>query len=610
MIRKGWRKRIAESFNIGRIRLTAFIALAAVVMVLLLLLWAEKSSVDHVVINDKITSKSTLGNTTVYTLNVSDIDETNNYSLHFKSYGNTICIKADEIEIYTYGQDYAQRHLDIGRIYVSAPLPKDTNLIKIELTASDCNASQQLAKIDLCAAEDTGRYYLSNDTLGFPMALIYSVLGVFSITASVAIAVIGKEKHIRNTFLFLGLTLTCMAVELADTGGHYLVLFEDQYTWNIIFYFVSYIIPISASCYGYSVLGDRFPIKQRKIAYIGVWISIAYGIIATVLPLTTSLRFCDLYVWYQYSLVLSVAFGCYSAVYVLRKGIIRKSAVPFLVAGLIWGIVAVILSYANFLTISTTAVTPMDIESLESILLLNFLGMTMIFFLKNEMDKIQAERIKVFQLKNELQTMRYKVFASQMQPHFLYNALSSIRQIIHEDANYASALLADFTVHLRGTIRAMSNDQPISFADELKNIEAYVHIEKMRFEERLAIRYEIQAKDFQIIPLSIQPLVENAIQHGIYNKGEDGGTVTLRTVETSAAWIIEVLDDGAGFDVDAVLKKVENGEKDSTGLRNLVFRLENLMQAKVTINSKIGVGTHITVTIPKRNGKEHEGDYC
>lgn len=199
-------------------------------------------------------------------------------------------------------------------------------------------------------------------------------------------------------------------------------------------------------------------------------------------------------------------------------------------------------------------------------------------------------------MQHELEQSRIRVMINQMQPHFLYNALSAIQTIVKEDPNYASQLIYDFTVHLRSSIKALSSDEPIPFTDELKNIKAYLSIEQMRFGDRLKVHYEIDCDNFSVIPLSIQPLAENAARHGVYPKGEEGGNITIRTYETVSAYIVEVEDDGVGFDPSKVVQK-ENG---SIGLKNLVYRLKTLMNADVSINSKIGQGTIVTVTIPKK----------
>ena len=213
------------------------------------------------------------------------------------------------------------------------------------------------------------------------------------------------------------------------------------------------------------------------------------------------------------------------------------------------------------------------------------------------------------ELERELQMSRIRNFTSQMQPHFLYNALGSIQEIVLDDPEYASDLIGDFTVHLRSCIRAMASDRLIPFDQEIANIRAYVNIEKMRFGEKLRVVYDFKKTDFQILPLSIQPLVENAIRHGIYQRGAEGGTVTVRSREQSDAWIVEVEDDGVGFDVEQSHRESASGKKDSTGLKNLIFRLDKVMNADVCIRSEIGKGTKVTVSIPK-GGSINEGDNC
>lgn len=202
------------------------------------------------------------------------------------------------------------------------------------------------------------------------------------------------------------------------------------------------------------------------------------------------------------------------------------------------------------------------------------------------------------QTRQQLEQARIKNSNSQMQPHFLYNALASIREIVLDDPEYASDLIYDFTTHLRACIRSMASDNLVPFSQELENIKAYVNIEKMRFGDRLNIQYDCTETDFDIIPLSIQPLVENAIRHGVYERGEEGGTVMVRSFQNEDSFMIQVEDDGVGFDFETTMEEVKSNQRDSTGLFNLIFRLEKLLKAHVTVESQMNVGTRITVSIP------------
>lgn len=209
--------------------------------------------------------------------------------------------------------------------------------------------------------------------------------------------------------------------------------------------------------------------------------------------------------------------------------------------------------------------------------------------------KLEAELAEV---RANLEELKIKNFTSQMQPHFLYNALASIREIVLDDPEYASELLCDFTIHLRACLRSITSDVLIPFSQELENIEAYVRIEKMRFGDRLTIRYECEEQDFSIIPLSIQPLVENAIRHGIYERGKGGGTVIVRTARRENNLEIVVEDNGVGFDYDTIMQEIKDGKRDSTGMFNLIFRFENILNATVQVESRLHIGTRITVLIP------------
>ena len=216
-------------------------------------------------------------------------------------------------------------------------------------------------------------------------------------------------------------------------------------------------------------------------------------------------------------------------------------------------------------------------------------------------------RQEMEQLEQKLEIMRINNSTSQMQPHFLYNALSSIREVVLTDPGYASDLIYDFTVYLRACIRTMRNGDVISVQQEMDNIRAYVNIEKMRMGDRLKMEYNLKSDDFQVVPLSIQPLVENAIRHGIYNRGKKGGTVSVETRTLRDCNMIIVKDDGVGFDYQKVRDEVERGERESIGLDNVMFRLKKQLDARVIIKSTIGVGTIIIVRIPKK-GNNDESD--
>lgn len=216
---------------------------------------------------------------------------------------------------------------------------------------------------------------------------------------------------------------------------------------------------------------------------------------------------------------------------------------------------------------------------------------------KRKKELLEAQ-MKEKELMNALEEAQMQNSIHQLQPHFLYNSLSSIREIVLESPEYGAEMLMEFTNFLRACLRAMSSKELIPFSQELKNIKAYVNIEKMRLGDRLVVVYDIQEKDFLIIPLGVQPLVENAIRHGISKKRNKTGTVTIRSYREDDSIIISVEDNGIGFDVEKTVQEITSGKRDSTGIANLAMRYENGMNAKLDGTSQIGVGTRAFIKIP------------
>lgn len=187
-----------------------------------------------------------------------------------------------------------------------------------------------------------------------------------------------------------------------------------------------------------------------------------------------------------------------------------------------------------------------------------------------------------------------RLMMSQIKPHFIYNTLSSISTLITIDPEKAQNGLDSFTEYLRSNLSSLSNIGLIKFKDELKHVETYLALEKMRFDDRLTIIYNIKVDDFLVPPLSIQPLVENAVKHGILKKIE-GGTVIISTYEDDNAYYVNVDDDGVGFNVDE-LKEDDNKH---IGLNNVKYRLHTMCRGEMFIISDENQGTNITVKFYK-----------
>ena len=214
--------------------------------------------------------------------------------------------------------------------------------------------------------------------------------------------------------------------------------------------------------------------------------------------------------------------------------------------------------------------------------------------LTNSQINESLEREKRVQLEKELVDKNVMIMLSQIRPHFLYNTLTAIAQLCDIDPKVAKQATIDFSKYLRVNIDSVSEVKLIPFETEFQHIEKYLALEKLRFEEDLKIVYDIKATGFLVPVLSIQPLVENAVKYGVCQK-EDGGTVIIATREEKHHYKIIIKDNGVGFD----LNEFEKDGKVHVGLENVRSRLMTMCEGTLEIESQIGVGTTVTVSIPK-----------
>lgn len=194
--------------------------------------------------------------------------------------------------------------------------------------------------------------------------------------------------------------------------------------------------------------------------------------------------------------------------------------------------------------------------------------------------------------KQELTEANIRVMLSQIQPHFLYNTLAAIRGMCETDPARAKEAINDLSLFLRVNMDSLTNDRPIPFEQELRHVRSYLNLEQYLSDSNLNVEYDIGTTYFCVPALSLQPLVENAVQKGIRKK-EGGGTVVIRTEETEQHYRIVVSDDGTGFDTGIL---TESGH---IGIKNVRKRLEVLCGGTLDIRSVQGKGTTVCISMPK-----------
>jgi len=227
-----------------------------------------------------------------------------------------------------------------------------------------------------------------------------------------------------------------------------------------------------------------------------------------------------------------------------------------------------------------------------------FIIWSLLYFLFHFFRNYKNEEIKNLKWQATSKEMELNSLKSQLNPHFLFNALNTIRALVDEDPKKAKKAIGQMSHILRSSM-AMHKQQKISFEEELKLVKDYLEIEQVRYESRLTVSYDIapESKQYNVPPMMLQTLVENAIKHGI-SKTQEGGTVKLSTRIVNDALHISIANTGT-------YNPQEKRDKNSTGfgLKSTKERLHHLFgeEASFTIKNEENQMVRTTLVIPKKS---------
>ena len=190
----------------------------------------------------------------------------------------------------------------------------------------------------------------------------------------------------------------------------------------------------------------------------------------------------------------------------------------------------------------------------------------------------------------EIANQRADIMVLQMRPHFIYNTMTSIYCLCNQDPKRARQVIMDFTTYLRRNFTAIASADPIPFSAELEHTKAYLAVEQAQYEDSLYVEYDTPHTLFRIPPLTLQPVVENAVKHG---RDPYSGPfhISIRTRKTDSGSEIVVADDGVGFVCDG-------NDEPHIALNNIKKRLEIMCGGSLSIISGREGGTAVTITIP------------
>lgn len=382
--------------------------------------------------------------------------------------------------------------------------------------------------------------------------------------------------------------------------GYYMVRIS-----NFVVFFTSNILLAFFHTYVcYSVLGNTKGIRKNKIRIRAGYIFCLIGDLLVVISQFTGLYYyfdSDNYyhraAWHPISLLIGLVVICidFSLLIQYRKRMKKRMFMLVMFYISLPTITAVILMFHYGLSLISTA------------LMITSMAMFLVAireqarYMRSQRQALEEKEIEIQRQEQELKRKekslaenRSKLLVTQIQPHFLINSLITIKALCKKDGKQAIEAIDNFIGYLRGSMEAIDVDYPIPFDKEIETVKNYLYLEHKRFGAKLQVRYELKSNKFALPPLTLQPLVENAVRHGVRKKLA-GGCVTIASFEDPENYCVLIVDDGAGFDISSL------DEKDTkhVGIRNVRDRLRLMCNGKISISSTPGVGTKVLVRIPK-----------
>ena len=203
-----------------------------------------------------------------------------------------------------------------------------------------------------------------------------------------------------------------------------------------------------------------------------------------------------------------------------------------------------------------------------------------------------------------IEKLRTGLVLSQISPHFIHNSITAIIYYADKDTEKTRSALISFSKYLRKNLDFVNINNMTTIEEEIEHAKIYLSLEELRFGDDLKVDFDLNTESFRLPVLTVQPLVENAVKHGIKNSDKGCGTINVRTEENGGDYIITITDNGAGFDTDSL------GSIDSThtGIRSVRSRLKLFCNGSLTVESSPGKGTVCRITIPRSEDQNENTD--
>lgn len=401
------------------------------------------------------------------------------------------------------------------------------------------------------------------------------------------ISLVARGKTDRNSDLVFK-TMLLFDFIMALSGG---IWYTETYPHDdkqfhlssAISYFSYYIVLFLICLYVYAVIKRRIDGNLSKIWYIMPLIFTTMGLAYWMICESLDIFYLDSrghYIENTYYWVGQV-FGYGLVIWFLMMIVTYKK----------------VLTNIQFILFSLVVLLPSAVAVMRSVLgipnLLIF-SISLVIFILYVKDYIDEQQ-RFLEQKEKLADAELSMMISQVQPHFLYNMFNTIYYLCAKDVEQAQEVIGEFSDYLRTNLDSISKTQPVPFSEELENIKRYVYLEKLRFEDKLDVVYNIESVDFEVPVLSIRPLVENSIKHGV---GKIEGTLIVQIMvrELPNSYEVEVSDNGPGYDPS----NIPNDGRSHVGLENLRHRLRLMSDTSLSISGIKNVGTRAVIQFKKR----------
>ncbi len=505
-----------------------------------------------------------------------DVD--GNTVLFFASEFQAVEVSIDDNVVYSYGVNEKRA---FGKssvpVYNMADVSSDYEGGNISITFLS-NYSKYSGKLPIINYGNKGDVLYTIWQENAATFIMSVLLVVFSIAAIIIYIFMGRHRKEHPAFGYLVVFLMITSIWSVCDNRLVQLFTNNMYAIWLIKALAIQIIPIA-----YLMYVRCFADKKRIIRIIdyGIWMYITSFITSTVFQI---MGLCD-YVEYTLFIEVLIVIGLIIITLMLSTAIItfgKKSLRDNVISNIVlivFIVISVILNMFN----STKGASEIVLRVGLFIYVLCILVVTERYVLLKSDKKKESEEEQIKRQK--------KLALDSLNPNFIFAALKLTLGFVKSGSETSQSVLVNLSKYIRYKFNALNEDSNmVDFREELEHIRSYLYIEKLRY-SKLTVSIEDKVIDFKVPSHSIEPLVENAIKHGLGRRDYEG-TVVVRSYERKDSYAVQIIDNGVGFDVN-------NIKKDTfTSILNVRERIESI-DGDIEIASKKGKGTVITIKFPK-----------